>query len=342
LGPEVGEVSWETSIDSASFYSGVSIGLDSTIYVVSHGGTSNSKIYGFSKSGEVIIELSLPPVYENLTTPLIRNDNTIIAAAEDVIIAFDENGNELWKYDFNSEMNNESIAIDKDGYIYFTTIDKELIVLSPKGNLSWKLSIDELHFGPNSYQLSFSPDGNTLYIPGYSATVIAVDISERTVKWKYGEKANEHNILVDSDGNIYFGRYVSKSSKRFTSLKSNGTLRWEMNFLYKSGWSDSPAIDKNGNLYFGTDSLHSTDYEGNFRWSRKLDGVIGAGILCDNNNNIFVITIDPIKLYCFSDEGSLKWSLTDDDSYFIYGSPAITQSKNIIYATPQGKVSAIN
>jgi outer membrane protein assembly factor BamB len=46
-------------------------------------------------------------------------------------------------------------------------------------------------------------------------------------------------------------------------------------------------------------------------------------------------------IYSFNNEGQLNWTLTDPETYDIYGSPAIGSDSVMYYATPNGNITAI-
>ena len=82
------------------------------------------------------------------------------------------------------------------------TMPKNYMYLSNDGIILWSIT-DERFNKWATFHLTFSPDGNTLYIPGSTVTVLALDINTRTILWTFGDERLKTNAMVDSDGNIY-------------------------------------------------------------------------------------------------------------------------------------------
>ena len=111
-------------------------------------------------------------------------------------------GSTLWTFEADANISIESINIDKNGNFYFVDDAKKLYVLSNDGIILWSIT-DERFNKWATFHLTFSPDGNTLYIPGSTVTVLALDINTRTILWTFGDERLKTNAMVDSDGNIY-------------------------------------------------------------------------------------------------------------------------------------------
>ena len=99
------------------------------------------------------------------------------------------------------------------------------------------------------------------------------------------------------------------------------TLRWSYNFNWFSGGgqsaSRSPAMDKNGNIYFPGPVQYSTrifsvDYYGTLRWVyifEQEDEVITVPLICDADGTVYCGSTFGYYYYAISSEGELLWKL---------------------------------
>jgi hypothetical protein len=346
-GPILGKKAWDFGKEN-EFFSGVTIGPDSTIYAVSNDTLGNA-LFVFKPNGELKFTLTInQSIVKTFTAPLLRKDGSIIFYdGLSSIFAVKKDGTLLWEYKGNFYTRNKTLNIDKDGNLYFISYPNQLIVLTPDGKLSWALTDERIAYASTLYMVTFSPDGNTLYIPGSGATVIAVDISNKKIKWTYGETASLKTILVDSDGNLYFEKPTSNFLSTFVSLTPAGKLRWETDFKFEEGLDTAPTIDKLGNFYFGSDTLYSVDYFGELKWKIGLVGRCDAPIVCDEFGTIYVTTTSTtgvsINIYAISSNGNIRWIFTNEGTFGTNGSAAIGFNESMIVPVIyNGKLLYIN
>jgi outer membrane protein assembly factor BamB len=127
-----------------------------------------------------------------------------------------------------------------------------------------------------------------------------------------------------------------------TGRSSNGKLgTW-----YKEKWSydisdslmySSPAIDKNGTIYFGTNDwyFYAINPDGSLKWRYKTWGSIASSPAIDEDGIIYVGSYDE-KLYAFYPNGTKKWSVTVGDS-IVDSSPVIDENGVIYIGSASGK-----
>ena len=332
-GPILGEKVWDFGIDN-EFFCGISIGPDSTIYAVSNDTLGNT-LYAFKPNGEIKFKTQIADFFrENFNTPLVRNDGSIIVSNyRNSIFAISPSGSILWEYKFEKGITSESIGIDKEGNLYFVSRNR-FVALTPDGKFDWEINDSRIYCLIVSVAISFSPDGKTAYLPGCENAVIAISIEDQNIKWVYGNRGVTNSIIVDSYGNIYFEYIFEGHNKvKFVSLSPIGTLNWETDIVYNGDSADNTSsIDRNGNLYFGSDTLYSVDYIGNFRWKIGLDGICDAPIICDEYGTIYVTstTMFSINVYAISIEGNIKWIYSQEVTFGTAGSAAISFNESLI------------
>ena len=340
LGPMNGIIDWEF-VPVGVLGTGVTIDKDSTIYFVT-AQNSPSGLNSLNQHGKLKWIYKMGH-FENYVTPLITSDGGIIISnGLSNIYCINPDSTIRWEYKIDevSQINiNESLNIDLDGNLYFVNkVNNTLYSISKDGKFNWSLSDERLKYPSNiPFRTAFSPDGKTLYLPGFSVTVLAVDIVNKNVKWSYGNTLC-YALMVDSDGNVY-----AQVSNGLVALDKDGKLKWGYIVTPSDFGADaSPTIDKQGNIYFATDTLYALDYTGKLRWKYGLNKICYAPIICDNNGNIFVGTAggSVITIVAFNSNGNLLWTISDN-SVFPAGSPAIDNDGKLIYPLYHRKVIAI-
>jgi sugar lactone lactonase YvrE len=148
--------------------------------------------------------------------------------------------------------------------------------------------------------------------------LIAFDVFNKTIKWRFGSGSTQWS-LVDSDGNIYVTASVDSINNgniTLYSLNPNSKIRW---YKELKGMITQPTIDKNGNIFFVSDSIYSIDYNGNIRWSKKFetDGFVTTPLVSDIAGNIYVIKEQHQKfeLTAFNNNGTVLYSIPNLEQY---------------------------
>jgi outer membrane protein assembly factor BamB len=332
LGPQNGLII--DTIFVTNVQGGVVIGNDSTIYFTTN---MPGNIYAVDLNTQLKWKVELG--YSNESTPLVSSDGTIYCIQKEPgkLIALNNSGSIKWEYAAETPQG-IGIAIGLDGTIYFISSPYNLNAVGKNGTLLWSLS--DYRFGSSlDKALTFSPDGKTIYSPGYSKSVLAIDIVNKIVKWTFGDSRLQFSPIVDCKGNVYLLPDNDNQGKYYLySLHPDGMLRWKFEYSWSSpliGYID-PTIDANGNVYFGTDTLYSVDYYGNLRWKTPIpeNSIIGSPVICDKEGNIYLITFNSAsnnKVFCFSGEGIIKWSLNLPQDVNLPGASAAISNNGLMF-----------
>jgi outer membrane protein assembly factor BamB len=319
--------SFDFKIDSLRNVTGVSVGLDSSIYFVAgvfQGNIEKSGLYCYTSDGNFKWMFKFP-VYTYSISPLITSDGTIYVSSriEKRLYAVTEKGKLKWELN-DVRPSQTGINIGKDGTIYFLDDLSGIMTLtavSSEGSIIWRLSNSDFS-GDELDGMSFSPDGKVLYIPGWfnKQAIFAVDVETKSIKWDFGKNRVYLNgaPLVDSDGNIYVLSSDENANGFLYSLSSTGQVIWEyplgsfgivQNFNHFS-------MDKSGNIYLGLDTLYSISYKGKLNWKLKpsLLGGVSSPIICDAGSLIYLRWGGSEGNYLISVglNGNLKWSFEED------------------------------
>ena len=336
LGPSAGMLEWNIEISSFA-YGGIAVTPDSLVLV-------SGRITGLTMDGAqrwTALPPGIKPFDEIQTTPIVRDDSVILCASGNgIVYAINPNGSIQWQYATNENIVHVGPNIGLDGTYYCISSQSTLFAINRNGTLKWKLT-DPRFFGWSSATLTFSPDGQTLYVPGLTVGFCAIDISSRSVKWTFGYGPDILTIapIVDCVGNIYFlGKDSSTAGKpSLFSLRPDGSIRW----AYVHGNKDvleegsDPTIDVSGNIYFAGDTLYSVDYEGHFRW--KLGFGIGQhcwlSLVCDANSTVYLSIFGSggyTEMAAGSDGNILWGTLFNTPRYTLNTSPAIVYGNRLI------------
>ena len=273
------------------------------------------------------------------STPLVA-DSAIYWGNADGLSALNFDGSIKWEYKDEFEIWNIGINIDPEGIVYFVTLDRVLKAVSPKGKLLWELK-DERFRGDAHGAPTFSPDGKTLYVQGTDVSALAVDIESRKVKWVFGDEELFSSPVIDYQGNIYFipGGWT-QDTKTIYSLDENGNINWTFDFDDETVFDNTePAIDYDGNIFFGGSYLYFINHNGELRWKLELDSLqIISPLVCDAEGNIFVGTSnlnDPSTqtVISFDNNGIKNWELVIEGERQLGASPAITSNGKLIFPT---------
>ncbi len=325
-----------TKLPARYMESGIAFGSDSVFYYVTY---PSSRLTAADINGN--IRWSTDPIaYEIMSTPLVSANGTIYLAY-DKIFAFNPDGTKKWEYATGNIVYNRGLGLGQDGTIYSITNQSTLIALNQNGDLLWQIQ-DEQFGGGSRINLTFSPDGNTMYIAGNRVgleeiTIIAFDLVNREIKWKFGHEILWNGPMVDAQGNIYLfveDDSLDNSKANFYSLKSDGSIRWKYSHTRGGMYSGTdPTIDKEGNIYFATDTLYALDYSGNLRWKINLGMNISSSLICDADGTVFAAVFNNgpgSTIYAVTRDGNIRWSLFADADRGLE-SAAISKNGTLIY-----------
>ncbi|MFH1770135.1 MAG: PQQ-binding-like beta-propeller repeat protein [archaeon] len=231
-------------------------------------------------------------------TPTIGEDGTIYAISGgarmpnatggNVFWAINPDGTEKWQFNTEEAMFSAAALAD-DGTIYFGCADGNFYALNPDGTEKWRFTTGEDAKQKDAIfdaVPSIGPDG-TIYIGSYDKNLYALHPDGR-VKWKFArDDVIEATASIASDGTIYTGTRSKSTDKYLYALSPDGNVKWK----FETGEGiDTPVIDANGNLFFGSyDSyLYSLDSYGTLRWKFKTNGGIVVPPTIDEKGTLYI------------------------------------------------------
>jgi len=156
--------------------------------------------------------------------------------------------------------------------------------------------------------------------------------------------STEFVIRVENEyGNKYTAKFdVSGLSKQIAQYVHEVTQLWTYNT--KSPIISSPAIDIDGNVFFGNNDgfIFALNSNGELLWKFKTNGrIISSPAVVSSKNTVFVGSYDGY-LYCLSRlDGKLLWKFKTDGP--IVSDPAVTDDGNtVIFGSNDSYVYAVN
>ncbi len=324
IGPKTPTIVWTLDLPFG-VYTGPVIYEDGTLYVGTYSylgfiGDTSNYFYSINSVGQInwIYQTNTP--YANASGLLVDNEGTIyFGSFSGWIFAVNKNGTLKWMYDTGNAINHQMIMnVDKDGNLYIGIGNQNLLSITKQGYLNWSI-IYGGGFGFSS--AAISPSGSTLYISGKDSNLFALNL-DGTVRWEYDCPGNFLPILVDNSSNLYFFNRLN-NQRTITSLDSLGNERWiylvNNNDAYN--FSNSPAMDHNGNIYYfyqtqigGTSfgRIESVDYFGNYRWTYQFEQPqewIEMDLVVDKDGTIYCGSTFGYYYYAISSDGQLMWKL---------------------------------
>ena len=163
-----------------------------------------------------------------------------------------------WVFELGSEFN-ATPAIGSDGTIYVGSTNDNFYAINPDGTEKWSIN-----YGTSTASATaIGPDG-TIYFSGETSTggVLLAINPNGTIKWQKDlpAKAAQGGPAVAADGTIYLGGYYEE--KMIAYSPEDGTEKWF--YTAKGPIEVVPAIDNDGNLYFGDTNgfFHVVNSEG--------------------------------------------------------------------------------
>ncbi len=342
VGPQQGIVF--KKVPALEMGAGVVFGNDSVFYFGANSNIGNATLVAAKIDGTILWTENLVG-NETTTTPLIDNNGSIYIANYRKIFAFNADGTTKWIYETQQEVWNRGLGIGKDGTIYAIDNGSTLYAIKQDGILLWQSQ--DSKFGAGSrVNLTFSPDGNTMYIHGNrlgneNLSLIAFDLVIKSIKWTFGTASMENGPMVDSEGNIYLliaDGIPNQNIANFYCLDPNGNVKWKFpNIRIPLYYDIDPTIDKDGNIYFATDTLFALEYSGKLRWKLGLENQYNNGaVICDNIGTIYIATSANYfdgKIIAVSKEGIIKWVIQITDEFSVGLSPALTKNGTLVYST---------
>ena len=191
-----------------------------------------------------------------------------------------------WVYKAGSDFNSTP-AIGADGTIYVSSTDDYVYAINPDGTEKWTAQYGSW----SATAIAIGPNG-TVYFAGEvtseTGVLIAYDATNGTEKWRkvLPAKVTHGGPAIAPDGTIYLGGY---EEKLIAYNPIDGSEKWS--YTANGVIETVPAIDNDGNLYFGdlAGFFHVIDSNGEKAWkSLNLGDKIDSSAAIGSDGTIYV------------------------------------------------------
>lgn len=262
-----------------------SIGPDGNVYTSSY--YSRTTFVLNPSTGVINNEINLD-VRVRYTCPTFAADGTVYVAGHSRgpqgFHSLDQNLNsQNWIFQQGAEFN-ATPAIGSDGTIYIGSTNDNFYAINPDGTEKWSINYGTW----TASATAIGPDG-TIYFSGETSTggVLLAINPNGTVKWQKDlpAKAAQGGPAVAADGTIYLGGYEEK----MIAYNPDGSEKWS--YTAKGAIEVVPALDNDGNLYFGDINgfFHVVNSDGlNPYKVTKLGDEIHSSTAIGNDGTIYV------------------------------------------------------
>jgi outer membrane protein assembly factor BamB len=244
-----GTVAWQISFGDV--IGDPVITSDGTIIVPE---SNDNKIVALNHNGTVKWEF--PTNHVIYSSPAIGSDGSIYCGSHDGnIYALHQNGTLKWLFPTGNWVHG-SPSIGDDGTVYCGSDNGYLYALNPNnGSVKWSLQIGSSYASP-----TIGTDG-TLYIGVWEKRFYAIN-PDGTIKWSYDTSPGKvwgSTAALSGDGTLYFGTCDLEWSGgvELIALWTNGTVKWRDSL---DSVFSSPAIDKNGTVFIGSNDEPGSGY----------------------------------------------------------------------------------
>ncbi len=261
------------------------------------------------------------------SSPAVFDGRVYFAGMSGSVFSLDVKGDFLWNFRTKFLVSSAPV-VDKLGRIVFGSWDNYVYVLDESGKLLWRFRTG------GDITRPVAIDGKRIYVGSEDGKLYALE--DGKLVWKLDLNGwLSTNIVIDSDGVLYFGT----SSGEFYSVSYSGNILWTFE---AGGWiSSGVAMDLEGNLYFGSvdDYLYVLDRKGELLWKYNVGSDVTSGPVLDSFGKVLVGTASG-NLVALSRKGDLLWIFPTNGK--IRSTPAVSKEGFVYFGSDDGNLYSLN
>ena len=250
-----------------------------------------------------------------------------IGSDDKYLYAINNDGSLKWRYKTLGSISSSPVINPKDGAIYFGSEDKKLYALDTSGKLKWKSALDEQIWSSPALDTGYNVIyvgtlAGTLYAintddgtekwayetediiigsPSIDTTngfvifgsgngkVYALNRNDGSRKWIYTASegiSSTASIDTATDANaVYVG---AEDGNLYSLSRTTGSLNWK--YTTGNAITSSPAIGKNGSIYFGSadNNIYSVSKNGALQWTYTTKDEVNSSPAIGSNGLLYI------------------------------------------------------
>lgn len=342
MGGYTNDEKWDIDLGKAITTSPV-IGFDGSVYI-----SADNQLFKVRSDGNTVWTQAFE---QKITSPIIGPDEILYVGCQNGIL-YGINGNTGDIYNSCEMINNEPISdppvLGEYPRIYVRTeLGNLYVVVAPHGD-EWYIGENKGNYENNAFMTGVS---SGLAIGSQQCVIAGQDFTLGCVG-QYGDDYTElgqvngtimETPVIGADGTVYVVGNTDEKGGALGAFTSAGVEKWSR---YLNGEviihiTSSPAIAKDGTIYFGADdgNLYAIDpSDGSEIWTYDTGGVVESTPLIGNDGTVFVGSSSN-KFYAIHADGILKWEYNAGSA--ILSSPAMGRDGTLYFGTEDGRLLAV-
>ncbi|MFZ5564566.1 MAG: PQQ-binding-like beta-propeller repeat protein [Thermodesulfobacteriota bacterium] len=254
------------------------------------------------------------PVCDFMSVSTGTENVTLYLAYWDGLFAFDEFGNEKWR--FQPPQGAWRHTVGPDGAVYVTDYYSAgpLYALNPDGTVRWDVVVPD-----GVASMAAAPDG--ILYAGNSNYLFAVDAANGSVLWSMNLDASRD--IVVAPGRVYFG---SGGCNNFITAVDTATqtVAWQ---YFTDNCPSKVVVGTDNTVYFtGGDYLYAVNFDGTSKWTLAHNDFSYRAPVMGTDGTLYVKSRETVV--AINPDGTQKWK------FFTFngdGELLVGRQGNIIY-----------
>ncbi|HHT9146265.1 MAG TPA: outer membrane protein assembly factor BamB family protein [Candidatus Wunengus sp. YC61] len=324
-GPQKNTLYWQYKTGSEIVAPPV-LSTDGTIYV----GDTSGKFHAINQDGTK--KWTYATGDEISAATAIDASGVIYIGSDDkYLYAINNDGSLKWQYKTLGSISSSPVINPKDGAIYFGSEDKKLYALDISGKLKWKAALDEqiwsspaldtgynviyvgtlagtlyaLNTDDGTEKWTYETEDIIIGSPSIDTTngfiifgsgngkVYALNRKDGSRKWIYTASegiSSTASIDTATDANaVYVG---AEDGNLYSLSRTTGSLNWK--YTTGNAITSSPAIGKNGSIYFGSadNNIYSVSKNGALQWTYTTKDEVNSSPAIGSNELLYIGSSD--------------------------------------------------
>lgn len=337
-GPANPSISWQFQAPERFFINQPVVGQDGTICF----GVSDNWInYFYAVTPDGLEKWQFSGLNGPPSTPAILDDSTAYFGQFDHgsgVTAVDRHGQKRWEFDVGDRVN--SVAADEKGNVYFTSENKWVGAIGPKGEKKWQF-LNDFTFGFTPLIIQKDAYKNDIFLAANNSgqpEFYKISRDDGSIIW---QKRNSDSFIYSTFDPVYdpgTNTLYAPTTNSGQMLAVNPATGDISKKIFDGGaWPTTKATVVNDLLVVGVNLANYSPASGSaiyalelanpasIQWKFALESLSVSQIIKDRDNNLYFSTKSG-KIYSITAEGSQRWVVdlgVSIDQYPVLGDGAV-------------------